>query len=50
MRYLFDRTVDWYMPVSTNISQQFTSLERKNIDLLKRYEEHAASYYDAFGR
>ncbi|NUO00614.1 MAG: YARHG domain-containing protein [Saprospiraceae bacterium] len=50
MRYLFDRNVDWYMPVSTNVSQQFTALERKNIDLLKRYEQHAASYYDSFGR
>lgn len=50
MRYLFDRNVDWYMPISTNISQQFTALERKNIDLLKRYEQHAASYYDSFGR
>ncbi len=50
MRYLFDRSVDWYMPVSTNVSQQFTALERKNIDLLKRYEQHAASYYDSFGR
>jgi len=50
MRYLFDSLVDWYMPVSTNITGQFTELERKNIDLLKRYEQHAVAYYDSFGR
>ncbi len=50
MRYLFDSYVDWYMPVSTDVSRQFTELERKNIELLKRYEQHAASYYDSFGR
>jgi hypothetical protein len=49
MRYLFDR-VDWYMPVSTDIRANLTELENKNIDLLKRYEEHAKRYYDYFGR
>jgi hypothetical protein len=50
MRYVFDKHVDWYMPVSTNITQDLTEIEKKNIDLLKRYEQHAEAYYDAFGR
>ncbi|MCB0638262.1 MAG: YARHG domain-containing protein, partial [Lewinella sp.] len=50
MRYIFDTYVDWYMPVSTDIRAQLTELERTNIDLLKRYEQHAERYYDAFGR
>ena len=49
-RYVFDRYVDWYMPVSTNVTQELTELEKKNIDLLKRYEQHAERYYDSFGR
>lgn len=49
MRYLFDR-VDWYMPVSTDVTAQLTPLEKENIDLLKRYENHATTYYDHFGR
>lgn len=49
MRYFFD-IVNWYIPVSTDVSNQLTELERRNIELLKRYENHAASYYDRFGR
>jgi hypothetical protein len=49
MRYLFDR-VDWYMPVSTDIREQLTDIEKQNVALLKRYEEHAEKYYDYFGR
>lgn len=49
MRYVFDQ-VDWYIPVSTNILADLTDLEKKNIDLLKRYEKHSEKYYDAFGR
>lgn len=50
MRYIFDHWVDWYMPVKTNILSDLTTLEKKNIDLLKRYENHAEKYYDSFGR
>lgn len=49
MRYFFDR-VSWYVPVSTDVTAQLTDLEKRNIELLKRYENHAASYYDRFGR
>ena len=49
MRYVFDH-IDWYMPVSTDIRMDLTALEMQNIELLKRYEEHAEAYYDSFGR
>lgn len=49
MRALFDY-VPWYMPVSTDIRGDLTEIERQNIALLKRYEEHAERYYDYFGR
>ena len=50
VRYVFDNYVGWYMPVSTDIRDQLTDLEKDNIALLKRYEEHADTYYDSFGR
>lgn len=49
MRYIFDR-IPWYIPMSTDVTAQLTPLEKKNIELLKRYENHAANYYDKFGR
>lgn len=49
MRYLFNY-IDWHIPVSTNITAQLTDIEKKNIDLLKRYEKHADKYYDTYGR
>jgi hypothetical protein len=50
IRYVFDKHVPWYIPVSTDVSKELTKLEEENIALLKRYEEHAAAYYDEFGR
>ena len=50
IRYIFDNNVDWYMPVSTDVTKELTEIEIKNIDLLKRYEQHAEKYYDTFGR
>ncbi|MEN0050150.1 MAG: YARHG domain-containing protein [Bacteroidota bacterium] len=50
MRFLFDQYVDWYIPVSMDIRDQLTDLEKENIALLKRYEDHAEKYYDSFGR
>lgn len=49
MRNFFDR-LDWYIPVSTDVSNQLTDVEVQNIAILKRYENHASSYYDRFGR
>jgi YARHG domain len=50
IRYVFDRHVPWYIPVSTDVSKELTKVEEENIALIKRYEEHAEAYYDEFGR
>lgn len=50
MRYVFDGYVDWYMPVSVDIRGELTDIEKQNIELLKRYEQHAERYYDQYGR
>lgn len=50
VRYVFDNYVDWYIPHSTDIRDQLTDIEKENIALIKRYEEHAEEYYDSFGR
>ncbi|MCD6017639.1 MAG: hypothetical protein K0S53_760 [Bacteroidetes bacterium] len=50
MRYFFDTQVAWYIPVSTDVTAELTDLEKKNIELIKRYEKHAESYYDVYGR
>lgn len=49
MRYMFNY-IPWYTPMYTDIRDKLTALEKKNIDLLKRYEQHAERYYDSFGR
>jgi hypothetical protein len=36
MRYIFDGYVDWYMPVSVDIRDQLTAVEKQNVELLKR--------------
>ena len=50
MRYFFDQNVNWYIPVSSDVSKELTPLEWKNVELLKRYEKHADKYYEYFGR
>lgn len=50
IRFIFDQFVPWYMPVSTDVRNDLTELEKKNIDLIKRFEEHAEKYYDEYGR
>ncbi len=42
--------VDWYMPVATDVRDKLTDTEKQNIDLIKRFEEHADKYYDDYGR
>ncbi len=49
MRSVFE-SVPWYMPVSTNVEPYLTEIEKKNIELIKRYEKHAEKYYEVFGR
>ena len=49
LRVFFDAQ-SWYIPVHTNIKDDFTELEKKNIQLLLKYEKNASEYYDYFGR
>ena len=49
MRYIFDK-ISWYVPLNLEVKDDLTDLEKKNIDLLKRYEKHSEAYYDAYGR
>ncbi|MEO8513722.1 MAG: YARHG domain-containing protein [Ignavibacteria bacterium] len=50
IRFIFDQYVPWYMPVTTDARGDLTEIEKKNIELMKRYEEHAEKYYDEYGR
>ena len=49
MRSMFEYQ-DWYIPNSTDIRAQLTPIEKKNIELIKRYEKYADDYGDDFGR
>lgn len=40
----------WYMPVFSDVTKDLTAIEKKNVELLLRYEENAKEYYDHFGR
>lgn len=40
----------WYMPVFGDVKDELTEVEKRNIDLLLRYEQNAEEYYDNFGR
>ena len=49
MRKHFDKQ-GWYMAVSQNVSDNLTATEKKNAELIKRYENYGEEYYDKFGR
>lgn len=49
LRVFFDQQ-DWYIPVHADIKQDFTAIEKQNIQLLLRFEKNAKEYYDYFGR
>ena len=49
LRIFFDAQ-EWYMPVNTDIKSNLTEIEKKNIQLLLKYEKNAIEYYDSFGR
>lgn len=49
LRYFFESS-DWYVPVSNNVDNDLTALEKQNITLLKRLEQYATDHYDTFGR
>lgn len=48
-RQFFD-FVDWYIPVSNNVTSALTAVEKENIKLLERFEQYAEDNYDTFGR
>ncbi|MGG9963236.1 YARHG domain-containing protein [Ferruginibacter sp. SUN106] len=41
---------DWYVPATVDIKNKLTEIEKKNIQLIKRYEKYADDYGDDFGR
>jgi len=41
---------DWYVPNTVNIKGYLTDIEKKNIELIKRYEKYAEEYGDEYGR
>ena len=41
---------DWYTPVTNDVKDQLTEVEKANIALLNRYEKYADKHYDEFGR
>jgi hypothetical protein len=49
IRQFFDQ-VEWYIPISSNVDDELTSIEKENIDILKRFEKYATDNYDSFGR
>jgi len=49
LRAFFDKQ-SWYIPVSADVKNEFTEIEKKNIELLLRFEKNAKEYYDEFGR
>lgn len=40
----------WYVPNTVNIKGYLTEIEKKNIELIKRYEKYADEYGDEYGR
>jgi len=48
-RYFFEQT-DWYVPVSGNVDNDLTKVEKQNVDLLNRFIKYAEDKYDQFGR
>jgi YARHG domain len=41
---------DWYIPVTTDVKDKLTEVEKKNITLIKRYEKYAEDFSDDYGR
>lgn len=49
MQEHFDKQ-EWYMPLSTDVTETLTKIELANQALIKRYENYSADHYDSFGR
>lgn len=48
-RNFFEAT-DWYIPVSNNVDNDLSALEKENVALLNRFTKYAEDKYDSFGR
>lgn len=42
--------MDWYVPNTVDIKGFLTDIEKKNIEMIKRYERYADDYGDEYGR
>jgi hypothetical protein len=49
LRQAFEKE-EWYVPNTVNVVDELTAIEKKNITLIKRYEQYATEYGDDFGR
>lgn len=48
-RNFFEQT-DWYIPVSNNVDNDLSLMEKENVALLNRFIKYAEDKYDSFGR
>ena len=48
-RNFFQQT-DWYIPVSPNVENDLSPLEKENVQLLSKFIKYAEDKYDQFGR
>lgn len=48
-RNFFEQT-DWYIPVSNNVDNELSPMEKENVALLNRFIKYAEDKYDSFGR
>jgi len=48
-RNFFEQT-DWYIPVSNNVDNDLSAMEKENVALLNRFIRYAEDKYDSFGR
>lgn len=48
-RNFFEQT-DWYIPVSDNVDNDLSPMEKENVALLNRFIKYAEDKYDSFGR
>lgn len=48
-RDFFEQT-DWYIPVSGNVDNDLSPMEKENVALLNRFIKYAEDKYDSFGR
>lgn len=48
-RNFFEQT-EWYIPVSANVDNDLSPMEKENVALLNRFIKYAEDKYDSFGR